>query len=116
MTLKLREADILKACLKLMRVHPYVVFVFRANSGAQLIDGKRWVKFGFVGMSDLLAMARSGRFLAVECKAKGKRASEDQQEFLDSVNSGGGLGLCVDNVGDLIRRLDSEWTTYLKGK
>jgi len=42
------------------------------------------------GSSDLIGWDDSGRFLAVEVKAKTGRASPDQLRFIDAVNKAGG--------------------------
>ena len=99
--LKLSERAVMKACLATLATHPLVAFAWRQNTGLAMGAGHA-VRFSFVGCSDILGMLVNGRFLAVECKATGKRARLDQQAFLDNVNASGGLGLCVDDPNQLI--------------
>ncbi len=67
------EADVLKAVLATLEMHPKVAWVARMNSGAFEVEG-RFVKAGFKGCSDILGMLKGGRLLAVECKSsKGRQ-------------------------------------------
>ncbi len=94
------ESAVLRECSELLERHLAIALWWRANSGGVKTE-HGYVKFNFVGCSDLMAMSTHGRFLAIECKATGKKASPDQQSFLDNVNASGGLGVCVDHVGKL---------------
>jgi hypothetical protein len=53
---------------------------------------------GKKGVADVLGVAGNGRFVAVECKKPGAKASDEQTEFLGMVKQRGGLALCVDNA------------------
>lgn len=101
------ERDILKGCLQLLELHPKVGFSWRQNTGmAMNAQGKR-IFFSTKGCADILGALVDGRFLAVECKATGKKANPDQQAFLDAVNRAGGLGICVDDVDKLRAALEA---------
>lgn len=101
------EKYVLRECSKLLDSHPKIAFWWRVNTGAMKMDNGRYVKFSFVGASDLMAVTTSGRFVAVECKATGKKASEAQQSFLDNVSAAHGLGLCVDHPALLHAALEA---------
>ena len=101
----LPECDVLSACLEVLSVHPAVAFAWRQNTGLAFSQ-RQAVRFSFKGCSDILGALKGGRFLAVETKATGKTASDDQQAFLDAVNAGGGLGVCVDDPQKLIDVLE----------
>ena len=107
---QITERGVLKACLELLSYHPKVAFAFRMNSGAMTVgEGakKRHIRFAFPGASDIMGMLRDGRFLAVECKAPGKKPTADQYAFLDHVHTANGVSLWVDNCNTLKERLDS---------
>lgn len=67
--------------------------------------GRRFVRFGWKGCSDLLGMMRDGRLLAVECKAaKGKMRAE-QAGFLPLVRRFGGVAFLAHGCRDELREL-----------
>jgi hypothetical protein len=98
------EAACLVEVIKTLRGHPAVAWVERQNSGA-FRDGKRFVRFGWPGCSDVLGQLRDGRFLAVEVKAPGGKASEAQQLFLSRVRAAGGISFIATSAADVIRNL-----------
>ena len=62
---------------------------WRQNTGA-VKSGNRFVRFGFRGVSDILGcLPPAGRFLAVECKMPGRKATDDQLAFMDAINKVG---------------------------
>ncbi len=75
---------------------------WRQNTGGMQPSENRWVKFGFTGAPDLMGVMVGGRFLAVECKATGRKATAAQQAFLDNVRDAGGLSICTDNPDALL--------------
>jgi hypothetical protein len=93
---KLRERQVLNACLDLLDASPKVAFAWRQNTGAVKI-AKRFVRFGFKGCSDILGMLTDGRFFAVETKETGEVATADQAAFLANVIKHGGFAVCVDH-------------------
>lgn len=79
---------------------------WRQNSGVARYksdDGHaRRVEFGFPGLSDVGAIhPGSGRYVAVETKVPGKKATIEQREFLDEVNAAGGAGFVVHSLDEL---------------
>lgn len=104
--LQLTERQVLRACLNALQVHPKVAFAWRQNVGA-FVENARTIRFAFKGCSDILGCLKGGRWLAVECKASGATATENQQAFLDRVNESGGLGICVDDPALLVRALEA---------
>lgn len=101
------EAACLLEVLKALRSHPLVAWCERQNSGA-FKDGKRFVRFGWPGCSDVLGQLRDGRFLAVEVKAPGGKASDTQRLFLDRVRAAGGAAFIATSATDVFRNLPSE--------
>lgn len=102
------ETALVKACLQLLALRG--IPSWRNNSGA-LAVGKRFVRFGHPGSSDILGiLAPGGRLLAVECKTATGRLSPAQRAFLDNVTRAGGLALVVRDVAQLDRALTMEAT------
>jgi hypothetical protein len=100
------ERDVLRVVLLALRLHLKVSFVWRANTAAMpTADGKRFIRSGFPGCSDILGMLKSGRFLAVEVKRPGGGLSQEQHAFLAKVQRGGGCGFMATGVDDVMREL-----------
>lgn len=98
------ESTVLHDCSRVLDQHPLVAFWWRNNVGATTLRG-RYVKFSFVGASDLMAVSTRGRFMAVECKATGKKPTDEQAAFLSNVKKAGGFAVCVDHPGKLVLAL-----------
>lgn len=100
------EADILKAVLATLELHPKVGWAARANSGLFEVQG-RYVRAGWKGCSDVVGQLKDGRWLACETKSATGRLTADQQLFLDTVNQHGGLAFVARSVDDVMRALDA---------
>ena len=103
------ESSVLRACLDVCHAHPAVAWAARMNVGGRNFGSDanpRWVKFGFVGMSDIVGQLVGGRLLAIECKGHRGRATNAQLEFLRRVNTNGGVGVLVHSPDDLLAALE----------
>ena len=96
------EADVQRAIMDLLAVHPKVAFAGRFNSGAVVTEhtGKNGKsKRGFYrmntipGFSDIHGMLKTGRALYVEVKRRGEYLRPEQATFLELVRLHGGLGI-----------------------
>lgn len=105
----LREGQVLAACRDILDAHPRVALWWRQNTGGVEYPGGRYVKFSFTGAPDLMGVLKDGCFLAVECKASGRRATAAQQSFLDNVRDAGGLAICTDNPDNLLLLLNGAY-------
>ncbi len=63
------------------------------------------------GISDLL-VCFDGRFIAIEVKRPGGRATHEQTQFIEEVEQAGGIGFIADNVGEVVERLGLEAKLY----
>lgn len=108
------EADVQRAILALLAVHPKVAFAGRFNSGAVVTEhtgksGKS--KRGFYrmnsipGFSDIHGMLKGGRALYVEVKRRGEHLRTDQATFLELVRLHGGLGIVAYDVQQVVDAL-----------
>lgn len=104
-TYKKPEAAALAEVLKALRTHPSVAWVERMNTGAIKV-GNRFVRFGFVGSSDLIGMMRDGRFLGVEVKSNKGRLRPEQAVFLELVRSNGGVAFVAKDCRDVYKCLE----------
>lgn len=86
------ERDQLSACMDYLAMHSAVAWHVRMNSGAMKTEEGRYVRFGFVGCSDIIGQLKSGKFLAFEVKRKGEKPTDDQLAFIAKVNLYNGLG------------------------
>lgn len=93
------EAEVLSSVLAALRRHPAVAWCERVNSGVVQVDG-RWIRYGWVGASDVLGQMRDGRLLAVECKSATGRTTEAQDEFLARVLGAGGVAFVARSADD----------------
>jgi hypothetical protein len=112
------ESQVLTAVLALLRRHPAVAWVERMNVAAFEADD-RYIKCGFVGLSDVLGQMKDGRLLAVEVKREvGGRVSPAQQAFIDRVRAHGGVSGVVrsaDEAALLIKYATVGGSTPSKG-
>ena len=97
------ESAVVKACLQYLVLKH--VMAWRNNTGVarpSRADGSTgFLRFGAVGSSDIIGIMPDGRFLAVECKAKGGKLSEPQRFFLADIRKHGGVAIVVYSVDNL---------------
>lgn len=92
-----REVDITRVIIDGLRRHPAVCRIDRSNTGAGRLmqHGKpgRFIRFGFVGQSDISGVSVDGRVIAIEVKRRTtrKNLSAEQRAYLDQVKKAGGL-------------------------
>jgi hypothetical protein len=98
------ESLVVKAVLAALELHAGVAWAQRMNVVSQRID-QRYVRAGFVGLSDIIGQMMDGRFLAIECKSAKGRLTDDQAAFLDTVRRHGGVAFMARAVEDVWREL-----------
>jgi len=84
------------------------VFCWRNNTGATVLgegDGRRFVRFGVPGASDILGVLPGGRFFAAEAKVGRNKPTRSQQDFLNSVSRAGGLAIVFYSIDELIEKI-----------
>lgn len=99
------EQGIQKAIIDYLRLKKYVVF--KANSTQFGIRNNK--PFAFPnpqkGVADIISCSTKGRFVAIEVKKKGGRATEEQLEFLERVKANGGIGILAYSLDDVIGKV-----------
>jgi hypothetical protein len=100
------EREVLKAVLEFLQWKG--IFCWRQNQGAIPLPQGGFRRFvGLKGVSDILGIVGSGRFLAIEVKGPKGRLRPDQEEFLSRVASLGGVAIVCSSVEELERDLIS---------
>lgn len=77
---------------------------WRNNIGVCEYEKGSRVKYGVAnpGGSDLIGIGPGGKFLAIECKSKTGRLTEDQENFIRVVNERGGIAGVAKSVEEAI--------------
>lgn len=101
------EAAAVLEVLKVLRHHEAVAWCERQNTGAAKV-GKRFIRFGWRGCSDLIGMLKDGRLLAVEVKAPSGKLRAEQAEFLSLVRRFGGVAFVARNAANVISELGKD--------
>lgn len=113
------EREVLADIIELLKRHPKVAWVARANVGAGYLlpaqlyrrlvaagylqaGDARYMTFGFPGAADINGMLRGGRRIEVEVKAEDGVLSPEQRRFGEAVNGGGGLWLQARSLDDVV--------------
>jgi hypothetical protein len=107
---KMTETQLVRLCINYLLTKGH--YVWRNNSGGvrskytSLVTGQvteRFWRAGVKGSSDILGIAKDGRFIAVECKV-GKNDTTDLQDlFLHEILRRGGIGIVAYDIDDLQR-------------
>ncbi len=78
--------------------------IWRNNTGVLKDKTGRPIKFGLCnGSSDLIGVAKDGRFLAMEVKAEGGRVRPEQVLFIEAVRRAGGRAGVARSVGEALK-------------
>ena len=100
----MNETALVKLILHYLKMQQ--IFAWRNNSGAVMMGGNRYVKFGINGMADVIGIYGE-RFLAIEAKVGKGKQSEDQIKFQQNVESNGGIYILAYSLDDVIEGLKS---------
>ena len=105
--LKMRETSLVSACIQYLTLRG--CFVYRQNQGGVKVTRKgreRLIRFAIVdGISDIIGMTPSGRYLAVECKVRPNKPTPEQSDFMARVRKSGGAALLIYSLDELIAGL-----------
>lgn len=108
------EQDLLGQIVDLLRwrqAQGRVAWFARVNGGGMKDRTGRWLRFyrlylpnlqpASKGMADLHGMLTGGRYFALEVKKPGEKTSPEQDAFLESVRSAGGIAAVVYGVAEI---------------
>jgi len=99
-----KETDIQAAILSCLRAMG--IFAWRQNTGA-VSEGKRFVRFAFPGISDILGVLPGGKFLAIEVKSDRGKLTPRQKAFLQHVADNQGVAIVARCVDDVIKEVNN---------
>jgi hypothetical protein len=71
------------------------------TTGIYVKSRNTWITNPSPGVSDILGCLPAGRLLAIEVKAQTGKVSPHQQQFLDEINSRGGLAFVARSVDEV---------------
>lgn len=75
------------------------------NAGIRKPDGS-YIPTHTRGVSDIIGcIPKTGRFLAIEVKQPGGKATAEQQQFIEMINAAGGLAFVAHSVDEVVALL-----------
>ena len=98
------ENDITNAILTYLNCRPHT-FAWRNNTTGIYDSRKkcyraRTGKYNIKGVADILGITNDGKFIAIEVKRPGGRASREQQHYLSRIKALGGIAGIATSVQD----------------
>lgn len=109
----MNETAIVTRILDYLTLRGY--FVYRNNTGATKYKDERgrvrFVRYGYVGSSDILGMTRDGKYLAIEVKTpeRANNVSPAQAKFINIVNNGGGVAFVATSIEEVADKLNEKY-------
>ena len=102
--LMIKEIDIQNSILAYLNA--IGIFCWRNNSvgvydPTKNLFRKPTGKYQINGVSDILAISKQGRMMAIEVKSEKGRVSDSQKEFIDNINKRGGLAFVARSIEDV---------------
>lgn len=103
---QIKERDIQKGILDYLRWRK--IFCWKnSNVGIKKSNGS-FIPVGMKGVSDILGILPSGKFLAIEVKCKYRKPSPAQKKFLYEIEKNGGLAFVARSVKEVKNEIDKE--------
>ena len=103
----MKEKDIQKEIMNMLLIHPAVAWGYITTVGTvKGVHGGRPFSVGFPGQSDIMGQLKDGRLFAIEVKVPGKTPTDEQNDFITTVNNSHGVAGWADNVEDARRIID----------
>lgn len=102
-----KEAQVLKAVLRALELHPAVARVWRMNTGSGHLLRKggasQWINFGFKGSPDIHGFTIDGRAIFVEVKRPSGVVSPEQATFIQAAQRAGCVAFVARGAEDVVR-------------
>jgi hypothetical protein len=78
------------------------IFCWKNNTAGIYVKARNtYIPSHAPGVSDILGILPSGRFLAIEVKSPTGRVSPHQQQFIERINAAGGLAFVARSVEEV---------------
>lgn len=100
----MKERDIQKAIMDYLEIKKYKVIKF-SSVGIWNRKTEHYIPQRQRGVSDLICCSPEGRFVAIEVKMKPNKPTDEQLEFIQSINLRGGIGLIVYSIDEIMENL-----------
>lgn len=96
------EKNIQKSIKDYLELKKYTVVKF-SSVGIYDRNSNSYIPQGRKGVSDLLCcQPKTGRFIAIEVKKPGNKPSEFQSDFINEIQSKGGLAFVAYSIDDVL--------------
>ena len=96
----LLEAEVLKTCLKWLKIAG--IFCNRHDAAAGDIAGGGYATYGILGAGDIIGLLPSGQHFEIECKrGKGGRLSLRQQKRMKDIRKNNGIYYVIHGLPEL---------------
>lgn len=104
---KVTEQQIQKAIIDYLKLKKFIVFKHR-NVGIYKQDTGSYIPLpcGERGISDIIGCSSAGRFVAIEVKKPGGKASPDQKDFLARIEASGGIALLAYSLDEVLNAFE----------
>lgn len=106
-----KEAQVLKAVLRALELHPAVGKVWRQNTGAGKLlraNGEsQFIRFGFPGCPDIQGYMKDGRAIFCEVKRPSGVVTEEQKAFIQAAQQAGCVAFVARGVEDVLEQLQA---------
>jgi hypothetical protein len=107
-----KEAQVLKAVLRALELHPGVARVWRVNTGAGKLlrsnGASQFIRFGFPGCPDIQGFTVDGRAIFVEVKRPSGVVSPDQAAFIQAAQKAGCVAFVARGADDVVREFQAK--------
>jgi len=101
---KILEKDVLRVILHYLTIRK--VWHKRINSGGAVLNGHggrgQFVRFGALGMPDILARGSNGTVVWIECKSPTGRQTDDQRKWQEDMERFGDIYIVARKVEDVM--------------
>lgn len=82
------------------------IFAWKHENGAVYDPTRKqfrlsYSKFKFKGIADIIGILPTGKLIAIECKSKTGRLTEDQKAFGERIQKWGGYWMCARCIKDV---------------
>jgi len=99
---KVYESSVVDACIKWLCAQG--LFCWRNNSGAYKPEGgNSYVRYGYPGSSDILAINKQGTLVCIECKSDTGKLTDKQIAFGQKITASNGVYVMARGIDDLER-------------
>ncbi|MFA5990469.1 MAG: VRR-NUC domain-containing protein [Sphingomonas sp.] len=100
--MKSTEKDTQKAIIQYLEAKK--IFHWRNNTGGTMVAGNHFMKFGYPGSPDIIAVVK-GQFIGIEVKDIKGKLNDNQEIFKEKLEKAGGLYIIAKSIDDIMKIL-----------